>query len=702
TIQGLGGCPAMAITINHNNNNAVVGALQDFSVNVSGGVSPYKYQWDVNDDQSFDGSESTISATYSQAFVGNVRVTVTDSEGCTDSGSTALVIEAPRVNLLTAGNAVQMCGNSDGFVDPGERWSVPVTMQNNGFAEAQGTYAVFSKSSANDNINIIAQDNFGNGVGLCARQFIDISASGTELTLVDADPNDDFAATDEGVASINLSQPFNLYGNAISSLYLSSNGYISTNSAESGFDFDNDCPLPALPNNTANGVTTSARLIPLHDDLITQHIYHQHFNTCPRQSELAQDLACDIFMYNDVELFATNTVEHFDFEAILYATVNQWVYQYNGTGFNPASSTIGLQSDGATDGVSFACNTPNSINTQQAVCVYHADNQSDSDNTFFHLETPVLALDDLQVSQQHNANIEFSIAEDAVCDTAFAIRMQAAVYESGFNKDGSEVFSNTLGNNGSCSVVSNCAPNSSNDIQADNGLWFNPRRSGNGNDMYFSENGLLYIQYTALADRSPIWYITGAGSMQNNQAYNELTKVSYNGPFLSSTQTVTSVGESVTTLIDASNAVQTRTINGEFSADLINAFVFSGAVNEQRTGLWFNPVEAGWGETVATQGDVEVVINYLYDNSGQPYWVLGGGANSAVEDIDMSYSSTFCPHCPVVPIQSTMVGTVRIDYDASNRTATMENMQINVNTNEHTSQWDRNNMPMSIITAPLE
>ena len=34
-------------------------------------------------------------------------------------------------------------------------------------------------------------------------------------------------------------------------------------------------------------------------------------------------------------------------EAILYPTVNQWVYQYEGTGFNPETSTVGQQSDSA-------------------------------------------------------------------------------------------------------------------------------------------------------------------------------------------------------------------------------------------------------------------------------------------------------------------------------------------------------------------
>jgi hypothetical protein len=707
TLQGLGDCSAMTITVNHSSSNDAVGVLQNFSVNVTGGTAPYSYQWDVNGDQEFDGSGQNMSATYTQQYVGNVSVNIVDSEGCTGAGSTALVIEAPRVNLLNAGAATQMCGNGNATIDPGERWRVPVTMQNNGFQTATGAYAVFTKGAAGASVNITTNDNFGNGAGSCDRQFIDISNSGTELTIVDSDPDDSFPANDEGVAAVNLSQPFNLYGQTINSLHLSTNGYISTDPTESGFDFDNDCPLPQLPNNSNNGSSAKARIIPLHDDLITQHIYHQHFNVCPRQSELGQDLSCDVFMYNDVDLFdnGNNITEHFNFEAILYPTVNQWVYQYDGEGINSGSSSVGIQNDNGTDGVSFSCNQAGGINTQQAVCVYHRDNQSEqgSDNSFINLETPLINMGNLQVSQQNNGFVEFSIAENAVCDSAVKLQMQAAVYDAGFNTDGSTVINTVLGNNGICSVVNNCAPDSSNDIAATNGLWFNSRRSGNGNDMYFTDDNLVYLQYTANPDRSPVWYITADGSRQNNQAYNDLLHFSHNGPFLTSPRTIVKVGESVTTLINADKAVQTRTINGQFSADILESFIFAaGPTPQQRTGLWFYPVESGWGGTVGTQGDTEVLIIYLYDNAGQPYWTLGSGANAAVEDIELLYFNAFCPHCPSVPVQSFPVGSMRVNYNGSNISATVQDININVNNGEHDSQWNRTNIPWNLLTAPLE
>ena len=105
---------------------------------------------------------------------------------------------------------------------------------------------------------------------------------------------------------------------------------------------------------------------------------------------------------------------------------------------------------------------------------------------------------------------------------------------------------------------------------------------------------------------------------------------------------------------------------------------------------------------MGTQGDSEVVINYLYDDNGQPYWVLGAGANLAVENIEMTYFNAFCPHCPVTPLDRSNVGSVRINYAAGNTSATFESMSVTVNNMEHPSQWSRSNSPLVLLTPPLD
>ena len=135
---------------------------------------------------------------------------------------------------------------------------------------------------------------------------------------------------------------------------------------------------------------------------------------------------------------------------------------------------------------------------------------------------------------------------------------------------------------------------------------------------------------------------------------------------------------------------------------MIESFNFGGTPSEQRTGLWYVPGQQYWGKTIGTQGTSQVNISYLYDNSGQPYWLIGSGANNDNQTLNMDYFDVFCPHCPKVPSIQSNAGTVRVNYDNSNRSATLESMQINVSNGNHNSQWNRSNLPLVIITPSLD
>jgi hypothetical protein len=687
-------CADLSVSITHNSSSASIGVIQDFSASVSGGMAPYSYSWDVNGDSFFDGNDATISSKYAKEYIGNVTLSVVDDQGCGGVATKAVVIQAPKINLHSTSAPSQVCGNNDNIIDPGESWQVPVGFQNNGFKTAQNAFAVFEKKAISSNLEILDSDNYGNTIAECDSQFIDISNTGDSVPLTAADSN--FLANDDGVGHINLTQSFNFYGRTINSLSVSTNGYLSTDSNANGGDWANECPLPSYPNmDSAN-----ARIMPLHSDLIVTNIFHQHFSNCPRQSELGDGLSCDIFMYQGVTFFDQDA--NFNFEAILYPTVNQWVFQYDGTGFDGSNSTTGIQNDTANDGVAYACNSVNSISSQQAVCIFHKNNQQSNalDSDYVQMETPAISLGNLAVASQSFKNVKFSVAENATCGAKIVLDYQAAVYDQGFNQENTNILTTTIGCNGytSCNIGQNSQ------IIPTNGLWYNSSRSGNGNDMYFNSNGLTYLQYTALPNRSPIWYITTNTSKDGNQYSNELSKISYNGGFNPNTAATRDlVGTSLTTVLDSNNAIQTRFINGEFSAEKIKSFIFSADItSQQRTGLWYNPSESGWGQTVGTQGDAEVVINYLYDEAGQPYWVLGSGSNLAVQDINMNHFNAFCPHCPVTPLNSDVVGTVRINYAAGNTTATLESMSITVDNQEHPSQWSRSNLPLILLTPPLD
>src|SRR5690606_33060655 len=98
-----------------------------------------------------------VSVSFPARRSGNVRVQVRDSAGCVGSATRALDIAAPVIEVVSVGTSQQVCGNSNGRVDPGERFTVPVTLRNSGnaplAASARALFAPASGLSGNGNSN---------------------------------------------------------------------------------------------------------------------------------------------------------------------------------------------------------------------------------------------------------------------------------------------------------------------------------------------------------------------------------------------------------------------------------------------------------------------------------------------------------------------------------------------------------------------
>ena len=184
--------------------------------------------------------------------------------------------------------------------------------------------------------------------------FIDISGTGTQV----------FSCDDCSSGAINLDEPFYFYGTEYNQLVMCANGCISTDPSDSGADLSNDCPLPDSPS-TDGG----ARLYPLHDDLVATG-YVQYFPICPRPSERNPGEGCTVFMWKSARHFGGSDV--WDMEAILYHQSGDIVFQI-GPG-NPelgSGSTTGIQNEDVSDGLTYACNTADSIPDNTAVSFYN-------------------------------------------------------------------------------------------------------------------------------------------------------------------------------------------------------------------------------------------------------------------------------------------------------------------------------------------
>jgi hypothetical protein len=200
----------------------------------------------------------------------------------------------------------------------------------------------------------------------CSASFVDIGDSGTPLVL---QPSGAEAALDDGAAVVFLTEAFELYGRSVTSLVASTNGYLALVDSldlDSGGDFSNDCPLPAIPE---PGPAASGRILVLHDDLDGATgpgaMLSQYFATCPRPSETLGAEPCTVIQW---DTWSTPSGGAFDVQAVLYHSSFEVAIQYRGT--PPAAASIGIQDFDARTGLSPTCDGATLAAGPAAVCFF--------------------------------------------------------------------------------------------------------------------------------------------------------------------------------------------------------------------------------------------------------------------------------------------------------------------------------------------
>ncbi len=141
TLDGRDSCTPPTFDFTIDPNPALPNQPVSFNASVSSGVPPYQYAWDLDGDSVVDCTDPSCQFTYTAYYNGNVTLTVTDSSPCSATVGHALVVDAARIELVGAGNLTESCGDGDQVVEPGERWSVEVTVANTGSQVAATTQA---------------------------------------------------------------------------------------------------------------------------------------------------------------------------------------------------------------------------------------------------------------------------------------------------------------------------------------------------------------------------------------------------------------------------------------------------------------------------------------------------------------------------------------------------------------------------------
>ncbi|RMG48704.1 MAG: hypothetical protein D6718_01285 [Acidobacteria bacterium] len=123
-------------------NPARVGEAVLFDSTVSGGAGPpYSYAWDFDGDRSTDSTEADPVHTYHVPYEGIVRLQVRDSADCPQTVDKSITVTGPDLRYQDYVGLVEVTGNGNGALDPGETWEFTVEMRNDGNEPAVGAEA---------------------------------------------------------------------------------------------------------------------------------------------------------------------------------------------------------------------------------------------------------------------------------------------------------------------------------------------------------------------------------------------------------------------------------------------------------------------------------------------------------------------------------------------------------------------------------
>ncbi|MFN0134684.1 MAG: thrombospondin type 3 repeat-containing protein [Phycisphaerae bacterium] len=211
--------------------------------------------------------------------------------------------------------------------------------------------------------------------------FVDISTSGARLTFFDADAlptqnqnADDGVALDVSLSDLNGGRGFPFFGTLRDSVNVGTNGFLHFQLDGTSDALANNCPIQNIvgPNDT---------IAVLWDDLVLRNPpstlaggFAQVFSPCPYSEGGTGD--CVVVQWDNVDHFGGG-IDSFDFQAVLYDSGNILLLYPEGAGasaanppFNPekgSGSTTGIENADATDSLTHACDTANSISANLAI-----------------------------------------------------------------------------------------------------------------------------------------------------------------------------------------------------------------------------------------------------------------------------------------------------------------------------------------------
>lgn len=728
TIDGAANCAAPTVTLTAPA-TAIAGDVVSLQVTPAGS-GPFRVDWDVEGDGAIDrtvtGVNGAVSQTAQYATGGTVNalVRVTDATGCVGQAQRAITVLAPDVRA-TATAPTQVCGDGDAVVEPGERWRLAVTLANQAGAQpVSNGIASFGRVRTSGSAS---RDTFGNQVvdslGVaCGFQAIPISAGVQPQSLVAASPS--FPPNDDGRAANPLAlgpNGLDFYGERISQLVMSTNGYLSTGLADTGGNFQNACGLVPPSQGSVGG-----RIDPLHDDLVVRGtpgagLYREFFSTCPRPvAPGAAAEGCTVFTWREMERFDQNGQgAAFSFQTIVYDRSWTVVHQYLAADPQQGgSATIGQRNAAASDGLEYGCNTSGRAPADRAVCFYHPSALPAALKVAdFSIATPATAIASLAAGANTTRQVEFEVDRGAACGSPLGVRYLGTVEAARSSLVGAtDLFTGVVGNGANCQVSTAC-PVLPAATPLPRGFYTNFQRDGNAINVVEipvpGRRPVLFGQwYTGAPDRRPSWLIL-QGDFTDRRVGNQAEVLVYRFTQNPATLVATGriVGEGVVSYLNPTELVLTATIDGQpfaerqvirFSRPALPRIGPWGASNEPGSAGWGLAIDEFPNQAAGASGNEFFFVHFIYNAAGQPVWTLGQVTATDPVTATQFTINTHCPTCARLPDWSSTfeaAGTLTLDFLENGSATYSTNLPLPASIGGGT--WTRTNAPLiNLVPAP--
>ncbi len=207
----------------------------------------------------------------------------------------------------------------------------------------------------------------------------------------------------------------------------------------------------------------------------------------------------------------------------------------------------------------------------------------------------------------------------------------------------------------------------------------NPARSGHGLYLAKAQGVWAAAWYTYAVDGKPVWYLASAAAPTATDSVwsAPLLRFGWNGVTSGNGSLANTVGKVILTFDGSGGFTYSWLLDGEYGSEPFSTVAPISCVQQngaQRSisGAWYAPDNSGWGlftfGFANGSGFIDANAVYVYDDLGNPRWLLGSGDMNAAELPLLQYSG-FCPSCAFSAVTSVNVGSMRRTYP-SNTSAT--------------------------------